>query len=328
MKLRFPADRRTMLWMFGLMPGTVALQYARPALVPYLSWLSFYFAVSSSVVAHNHLHCPTFKDKKDNRFFANWISIFYGYPTFGWIPTHNLNHHKYVNKDGDATITWRFTNDHNLLVAVTYFFVSAYYQATPINEYIKKARDTKPEQYRQIIQQYAIVYGAQAAMLALAIAIHGVSTGVFVWAFTMGLPAAFALWTVMLFNYEQHVHTDPWSRYNHSRNWVGKSLNVLLFNNGYHTAHHEQAGLHWSKLPELHQKIEQHIVPELKQKSLWGYWFKQYVVAPFFPKLGTKQVGRAPFDTGPSNDTAPARPIAPTIASVDFAEAGTNASRV
>jgi hypothetical protein len=34
LKLRFPADRRTLLWMFGLMPGSVALQFARPALVP------------------------------------------------------------------------------------------------------------------------------------------------------------------------------------------------------------------------------------------------------------------------------------------------------
>ena len=25
---------------------------------------------------------------------ATWISVFYGYPTFAWIPTHNLNHHK------------------------------------------------------------------------------------------------------------------------------------------------------------------------------------------------------------------------------------------
>ena len=55
----------------------------------------------------------------DNQIFGNWISIFYGYPTFAWIPTHNLNHHKYVNRAGDATITWRYTNRHNLLVALT-----------------------------------------------------------------------------------------------------------------------------------------------------------------------------------------------------------------
>jgi hypothetical protein len=29
-----------------------------------------------------------------------------------------------------------------------------------------------------------------------------------------------------------------------------------------------------------------------------GYhWIRQYLVAPFFPSLGTIQLGRAPFDT-------------------------------
>jgi beta-carotene hydroxylase len=319
LKLRFAADRRTLLWMCGLMPGLVIAQFARPGLVPYLSWLSFYFAISSAIVAHNHLHCPTFKNKRANRWFGNWISIFYGYPTFVWIPTHNLNHHKYVNKAGDATITWRFTNSHNVLVAATYFFVSSYYQATPINEFIRKAKDSKPEQYRQILEQYAIVFGTQAAALTIAVVLHGLSTGVYVWALTMGLPAFVALWTVMLFNYEQHVHTDPWSRYNHSRNFVGSLLNFLLFNNGYHAAHHEQAGLHWSKLPALHATFEQQIDPELNQRSLFWYWTKQYIFAPFFPKLGTHQIGRAPFD-----DPAAA---APRTASVDFVDAGVNAQR-
>lgn len=308
--------------MLGLMPGNVALQFLRPALIPYMGWLTFYFAISSSVVAHNHLHCPTFKNKRLNRLFGNWISIFYGYPTFGWIPTHNLNHHKFVNKAGDATITWRITNRHNLLVAATYFFVSSYYQSEPIKQFIAKAKAKKPELYKEIMQQYAVVYGTHAALLAAAIVMYGTATGIYVWAFTLGLPAAVALWTVMLFNYEQHVHTDPWSRYNHSRNWIGKSLNFLLFNNGYHTAHHEQAGLHWSKLPALHRKIEAEITPELKERSLWWYWARQYLVAPFVPRLGTKQIGRAPFDA-PDAKNGKLR-----TADVFAVEAGTNAERV
>lgn len=325
--LRFKEDRRTLLWMLGLMPGTVALQFLRPALLPYLSWVSFYFAISSSTVAHNHLHCPTFKSKRLNRAFGNWISIFYGYPTFGWIPTHNLNHHKFVNKPGDATITWRYSDRHTFLVAATYFFVSSYFQAEPMKQYMQKARAEKPELYRQIITQYVTVYGVQAAALAVAITMHGVSTGLLVWGFTLGLPAFFALWTVMLFNYEQHVHTDPWSRYNHSRNWVGGVLNFLLFNNGYHTAHHEQPGLHWSKLKAAHEKIAPMIAPELKEKSLWWYWAKNYVLRPFFPKLGTRQVGRAPFDVPGESGFAPGKRTMRT-ADVFAVEAGVNEGRV
>ena len=103
---RNPADYRTLLWAM-LMPVVVIAQFVNPKLVPYLSPLSFYFAMAAGTIAHNHNHCPTFKNRKVNELFATWISIFYGYPTFAWVPTHNLNHHKHVNREGDATITWR-----------------------------------------------------------------------------------------------------------------------------------------------------------------------------------------------------------------------------
>lgn len=319
--LRFTADYRTLLWMLVFAPGLVALQYARPELLPYLSWLTFYFAISAAVIAHNHQHSPTFKNKKLNTLFAYWISIIYGFPTFAWIPTHNLNHHKYVNKAGDATITWRFTNKHNYLVAATYFFVSSYYQAGPIKEFLARAKQKNPKQYRQYLSQYVVVYGTHAAMCALAIGLHGVTTGLLIYGFTMGLPSLVSLWTVMTFNYDQHVHTDPWSKYNHSRNFVGRWTNFCLFNNGYHTAHHENAGTHWSLLPKEHAKIAEHIHPELKQRSLFWYWFKQYVLAALFPSLGTQQIGRAPFETQEEQ-------LDLKTAEVGFGESGTNAARV
>ena len=132
--------------------------------------------------------------------------------------------------------------------------------------------------------------------------LHGLKTGLYVWAFTVALPAVFALWTVHLFNYEQHVHTDPWSKYNHSRNFVSPVLNFLLFNNGYHAAHHEHAGSHWSLLPKLDAPLAPHMDPSLRQQSVWWYWLKQYLLSPLFPSLGTKQLGRAPFDTGSTLD--------------------------
>jgi fatty acid desaturase len=137
----------------------------------------------------------------------------------------------------------------------------------------------------------------------------------------MGLPALVSLWTVHTYNYDQHVHTDPWSKYNHSRNFESFGVSFFLFNNGYHTAHHENASIHWSKLPELHAELRPHIDPELLQNSLVWYWFKQYVLAAFIPSLGTKQIGRAPFDTGEDQTDL-------TTAEVGYGDAGTNAARV
>jgi fatty acid desaturase len=318
---RHAADYRTLLWVL-LAPLVVGLQFARPQWVPYLFLVSCYFAISAGVIAHNHNHCPTFPNKRANNWFGNWISLFYGFPTFAWIPTHNLNHHKYVNTEGDATITWRFTNKHNALVAATYFFVSAYYQRVPTKAFIQKSRAKNPQMFRRIIGQYAFWGGSYVTLLAVAIWLHGVQTGLFVFVMAVAIPAVLSLWTIHLFNYEQHVHTDPWSEHDHSRNFVSPTLNFLLFNNGFHTAHHENPGLHWSKLPTAHAKIADQIDPVLKQSSVLWYWFNQYVLALFVPSWGSVQLG-----VGPNSRPEHAGRGFVT-AEVDIGDAGTNAMRL
>ena len=72
-----------------------------------------------------------------------------------------------VNKAGDATITWRFTNSHNAWVAGTYFFVSSWYQSEPIKDYIRKAKERNPRLYRTIVGQYVFFLGTHVALLAL-----------------------------------------------------------------------------------------------------------------------------------------------------------------
>ena len=319
MRPRFAADYRSMFWALVLTPLLVAVQFAKPELAPYLFWVSCYFALSCGVIAHNHNHCPTFASKRVNHAFGNWISIFYGYPTFAWIPTHNLNHHKYVNRAGDATITWRHTRKHNFWVAVSYPFVSGYYQKDPTSAFIRKAKLQNPKLYRTILLQYTVWIGSHVVLLSLAIFLHGVQTGLFVWGLVCLVPAVFALWTIMWFNYVQHVHTDPWSKHNHSRSFDGRLINFMLFNNGLHAAHHENPGTHWSKLPELHAALAPKIDPQLCHYSMWFYFFRQYVVATFIPSLGTKQVGRAGYDPPDG------RKVDLTSDDVDQAEAGTNA---
>ena len=319
MRPRFAADYRTLLWALILTPSLVAVQFANPELVPYLFWVSCYFALACGVIAHNHNHCPTFASKRVNHTFGNWISIFYGYPTFAWIPTHNLNHHKYVNRAGDATITWRHTKRHNFWVAVTYPFVSGYFQKDPTSAFIRKARVSNPKLYRTILVQYTVWIGSHVVLLTLAILLHGLKTGLFVWGLVCLVPAVFALWTIMWFNYVQHVHTDPWSKHNHSRSFDGKFLNFLLFNNGLHAAHHENPGTHWSKLPEVHARIAPEIDPRLTHTSMWAFVFRQYVLAPFFPQFGTAQVGRAPYDTG---EAATSQSL--EAGDVEIGDAGTN----
>lgn len=319
MRPRYSADWRSLVWVLA-MPCVVLAQYRDPALAKWLWPLGFYLALAAGILAHNHNHCPTFASKRANAIYGNVLSIFYGYPTFAWIPTHNLNHHKLVNRAGDATITWRHTRNHHAIVAATYFFVSAYWQSDPIKRFIRKARDGNRKLFRQIVTQYVVWGTTHVALFALAVAMHGLRRGLFVWSIAVALPAFFSLWTIMLFNYIQHVHCDPWSAHDHSRNFTGRLTNFLLFNNGLHAAHHEHAGAHWSTLPALHAAIAPEIDPALKLRSFWAFIVRQYLLAPFFPSLGTRQVGRAAWDP-PSGEAESTE-----AADVDAVDAGTNAA--
>jgi beta-carotene hydroxylase len=294
---RYSADYRTILWMCVLAPATMAAQFVWPQLIGgWTTLLSLYLGVSAAVIVHNHVHSPVFADKRANTWFSHLLSVFYGHPVFVWMPTHNQNHHKLVNKAGDATITWRISNSHNAFIAVTYFFVSAFHQSKLSAQFVERAKVSNKKLHEMTQNQQRVWFAANVAIFATALLWHGVHLGLRVWFFAVAVPAFAALWTVHLFNYEQHVHTDPWSRYDHSRNFVSPVLNFLLFNNGYHTVHHESAGTHWSELPAEDAKIADWMHPSLRQKSVWWYWTKQYLLSPVFPSLGTRQIGRAPFD--------------------------------
>ena len=68
----------------------------------------------------------------------------------------------------------------------------------------------------------------------------------------------YALWWG---TYWQHVKAPGQSVYEASNTTTHRGLNTLIFNNGYHTAHHEKPGLHWSLLPERTCEI-QHLIPD------------------------------------------------------------------
>jgi beta-carotene hydroxylase len=243
--------------------------------------LSLAMAVAVAVIAHNHNHVPTFKSAGMNTFMDYWITLFYGFPAFAWIPTHNRNHHHLNNREGDHTITYRVTEENNMLSLLPYPTISAYFQQIAIRDYLKDMRLRNPRRFWESILQYV----ALVVMIGVALVLDWQKALLYI-----VLPHQVALYFIMIFNYVQHVHADEESEWNHSRNFVGPFLNTFLFNNGYHTIHHERASIHWSQTPEAHAKVAHNIDPTLNERSFWGYMFRVYVFAPLFPRLATRSM--------------------------------------
>jgi len=243
-------------------------------------WFLF-MSISVAVMAHNHNHLPMWKSKIMNILTDNWLTVFYGFPVFAWIPTHNANHHKFVNKEPDYTRTWRFTERNNLFTVLTYPSVSGFFQQSVVMNHFKETFSRNKYKF--------FLYGLQFVVLISWIAGAFIIGGWEKALIYVVLPQQLSLFSVLLFNYVQHVHADEETKYNSSRNFTG-ILNFLLFNNGLHTIHHIHPTIHWSETPQEHAKIEHLIDDSLIESSFWYFLYKSYILGIFMPKYKTKSM--------------------------------------
>jgi beta-carotene hydroxylase len=229
------------------------------------------------------LHITTITSRSGDRDFLNiatdyWLTLFYGFPAFGWIPTHNKNHHFLNNKNGDYTITYRVSEKNNIFTLLSYPSISSYFQQKPIAAYLRTLWRSNRQKFYLAASQYLVL----GLYYAVAIFVLNWKKAVL---FIL-IPHQVSLFSILIFNYVQHVHTDEESRYNHSRNFVGL-INLALFNNGYHTIHHEAPGIHWSKTPAAQKKIQNLIDLSLNERSFWWFLVRVYLLSPFHSRFGT-----------------------------------------
>jgi fatty acid desaturase len=288
--LKYKADLKTLLWM------TITTSLFAYLWINWKTWegsklafaglyvLFLFMSVSVSVIAHNIMHESVFKFEPLNRLMEYWVIMFYGTPVFGWIPTHNRNHHRHNNKEPDYTKTYRYTEKNSLWVLLTYPFVSNYFQSLALKDFLKERFKKNRREFWYYISQIVLVLVWGGTFLVL----NPVAALVLVI-----IPHNVSLYSVVVFNFVQHVHADEESEYNHSRNITAShflSLNWLLFNNGFHTVHHMNANMHWSLTQEAHEKIAHKIDPSLNEPYFWGYIIKAYFIAPFNKRFRTKSM--------------------------------------
>jgi fatty acid desaturase len=292
--LRFTADRRTLVTV-GLFYALMATAFALPLslgsvaiLMPALCLVSFLCAV----IAHNSVHAPIFRTQLWNRAFQAALSPAYGHPVTMFVPGHNLSHHQHLQKPKDAMRTDKVRFRSNLLNQVLF----AWMVAGPITRdnilYAWSQRRRRPVWFAQLLLELA-------AYLTLIVA-----AGILDWKkllLFVVLPHQYAAWGIMGINFVQHDGCDAATPHHHSRNFVGRGLNWLTFNNGFHGIHHLHPGLHWSLLPAAHAKeVAPFIHPGLEQKSLIAYCWGAYV------KPGRRvRYDGAPLELGPPRQDIP-----------------------
>ena len=271
--LRYQADRRTLLavtlyFIFAVTPWVLwpkLNNWEIAAFVAINAFLSFICAIT----VHNTIHAPIFKKKELNKIFQLVLSFTYGHSTSAFVPGHNFSHHKYTQTSKDAMRTSKARFKLNILNQLFFFFIMSGDIIKGEVRFALKMRKQRPAWFAQYLLEMGLVFGVKIALL------------VYNWkcaVLFILIPHQYAAWGIVGTNYFQHDGTDEEHPYNHSRNFTGRALNFVLFNNGFHGAHHNKPNLHWSLLPKYHEKqIRPNVHPGLDLESLPVYLFKTHI---------------------------------------------------
>jgi len=265
--LRYKADIRTLL--------TVAA-YFTLAFLPWLLWdkmntwqiivwvvINCLLSFICATIIHNTIHAPIFKKRWMNKVFQVILSFTYGHSTSAYVPGHNFSHHKFTQKPKDAIRTSKMRFKYNILNQSLFFFMMSGDIVKGEIRFAAKMRKERPAWFRQYLLEMILIIGSKIILLL----INWKCALLFVF-----IPHQYAAWGIVSTNYFQHDGCDENHPYNHSRNFTGWFLNWLMFNNGYHGAHHMKPNLHWSLLPAYYEKeVKPYIHPNLDRVSLLWY---------------------------------------------------------
>jgi len=244
---RFSADRIPvfLVLVFSMIDFTIYF------LVDNIWWLAGYLLLmilpKGLICAwnHHHQHTMTFHIKALNRILEFFYALHTGVTTNLWGLHHVLGHHRnFLDQTRDES-AWKRPNgeamgalEYTLVIAGT-----AYYRGYRVGRKFPR------------VQRDFLLYTILTLLGLAVLCWFRPVPALFVFVLPMILSLLFTSWVT----YDHHSGLDTDDQFQASYNNTNRLFNLLTGNLGYHTAHHFRQGLHWSLLPELHEKIKDRI---------------------------------------------------------------------
>ncbi len=177
-----------------------------------------------------------------------------GITTNLWVLHHTLGHHNnYLDQTKDESLWQRKDGsqmgefEYSLVVAAT-----AYYRGFMVGKKYP------------VVQKDFLFYTFVTFMLLGLLVWYRPVPAIFIFVLPMLLGLFMTAWAT----YEHHAGLNTKNEFEASFNNVNYWYNLFTGNLGYHTAHHNKGGLHWSKLPELHEQLKEKI-PDNLIRTTW-----------------------------------------------------------
>ncbi len=195
---------------------------------------------------HHHQHTLTFHFKPLNRLLEFFYALHTGVTTNLWVLHHVLGHHKHFLDQTCDESGWKRKDGRTMGVLEYTFTVAstAYYRGFQVGR-------KHPRVQRNFLLFSSVTF-AGVALLCW----YRPVPALFVFLLPMMISLLFTVWVT----FEHHSGLETDDAFHASFNNTNRLFNFLTGNLGYHTAHHYRLGLHWSKLPGLHESIK-HLIP-------------------------------------------------------------------
>jgi len=198
---------------------------------------------------HNHQHCNTFKQPALNRAVEVIFGMYTGICGYAWVLHHNIGHHSNFldqTKDESAWTNSKGEKMWRLRYSLEIFFTS-YYRCFIVGL-----------KHPKVLRSFLLMTGLTLGIMLTLTYLRPIPALIILW-----LPCVLSLLITADSTYWHHSGLDTSDAMTASRNTISDGcFNVLTGNFGYHTAHHMNAGLHWTKLPKLHERIKDRIPEE------------------------------------------------------------------
>ncbi|MEE9342525.1 MAG: fatty acid desaturase [Gammaproteobacteria bacterium] len=196
---------------------------------------------------HHHQHRNVFIQKSLNRVLEFFYALHTGVTTNLWLLHHNLGHHKnYLDQTKDQS-RWK-RKDGSTMGMIEYSIIvtlTAYQRGFQVGK-------DHPKQQKQFL-----FFSGMTFFIIAGLTLYSPASALFIIILPMISSLLFTSWTT----YDHHAGLDTQDEFAASHNKTSRLYNILTGNLGYHTAHHYKQGVHWSKLPEIHEQIKHKIIP-------------------------------------------------------------------
>ncbi len=212
--------------------------------------------ISAITINHNHHHLNFLHFRLMNRIFESVLYFQTGTSPYSWTLHHNIGHHKFYLDQEKDTSRWKRRNGQKM-GRIEYTLCNAML----IYPEIVRVGRAHPKIFRKFVWMFFL---NNLVLLTLVVLAPLKALIIFI------VPMLLMIYVLVDTTYAHHVGLETDHHLEASHNRLAWLYNRCTWNLGYHTAHHMRPGAHWTRLPELHQEIENEI-PDvlLKDSTHW-----------------------------------------------------------